>query len=129
LGVVVKVFPPTKPKCVYNNVLMHSDREIEKITRNICLRGNIEDFVDGVYAILRPGNGRGGFVIDTEERWSFYWSMRRLIGLENIEMIFDNIAVMIFPVFATASECKKQIIRVRQTKHFDITTGDIYQRI
>jgi hypothetical protein len=84
---------------------MHSDREIEKITRSICLRLNVENFVDGAYAIPRPGNGHGGFVIDTEERWSFYWSMRRLIGQKNIEMIFDSIAVVIFPVFATAPVC------------------------
>jgi hypothetical protein len=31
--------------------------------------------------------------------------MRKLIDLENIEMVFDNIAVMIFPVFATAPVC------------------------
>jgi hypothetical protein len=39
--------------------------------------------------------------------------MRRLIGLENIEIIIDNIAVMIFPVFATTPVCEKQFIRVR----------------
>jgi hypothetical protein len=25
LGVVVKFFPPTKPRCIYNNALMHND--------------------------------------------------------------------------------------------------------
>jgi hypothetical protein len=78
----------------------------------------VENFTDGVYAIPRPGNGNGGFVIDAEEKWSFYWSMRRLIGLENIEMIFDNITVMIFPVFATAPVCEKQFICVKNTETF-----------
>jgi hypothetical protein len=84
----------------------------------------VEVFTDGVYTIPRPGNGKGGFVIDAEEKWSFYWSMRRLIGLENIEMIFDKITVMIFPVFATAQVCEKQFIRVKNTVHSDITIGE-----
>jgi hypothetical protein len=62
----------------------------------------------------RPGDGHSSFVFDAEEKWSFYWSMRRLIVLENIERIFDKIAVMIFPVFATAPVCEKQFIRVKQ---------------
>jgi hypothetical protein len=102
---------------------MHNDREIEKITTSICLQWDVENFV-----IPRPGNGHGGFVIDAEEKWSFYCSTRRLIGLENIEMVFDNIAVMIFPVFATALICEKQFIRIRQTEHFDITIGELYQK-
>jgi hypothetical protein len=92
LGVVVKFFPPTKPRCVYNNA--HNEKHMPTMGRGELYRW--------VYAIPRPGDGNGGFVIDAEEKWSFYWSMRRLIGLENIEMIFDNITVMIFPVFATA---------------------------
>jgi hypothetical protein len=88
----------------------------------------VEDFTDGVYAIPRPGNGKGGFVIDTEEKWSFYWSMRRLIGLENIEMIFDNITVMVFPVFASAPVCEKEFIRVKNTVQSDITIGELYQK-
>jgi hypothetical protein len=128
LGVVVKFFLSTKLKCVFNNALMHNDREIEKITKSICLRWDVENFVDGVYAIPRPGNGRGGFVINTEESWSFYWSMRRLIGLENIEMKFDNIAVKIFPVLATSPVCEKQFIRVKPTEHFDITIGESNQK-
>jgi hypothetical protein len=54
--------------------------------------------------------------------------MRRLIGLENIEMIFDNITVMIFPVFATAPVCEKQFICVKNMEHFDITIGELYQK-
>jgi hypothetical protein len=84
----------------------------------------VGNFTDGVYAIPRLGNGNGGFVIDAEEKWS----MRKLIGLENIEMIFDNITVMIFPVFATAPVCEKQFIRDKHTEHFDITIGELYQK-
>jgi hypothetical protein len=72
LGVVVKFFPLNKPRCVYNNALMHNDREIEKITRNICQRWDVENFVDGVYAMPRLGNCHGGFVIDAEAKLSFY---------------------------------------------------------
>jgi hypothetical protein len=81
-----------------NNVLMHNNRDVDKITRSICLKWKVEDFGEGII---------GGFVIDTEGKWSFYWSMRRKTeSLDNIEMIFDNIAVMIFPAFATAPVCK-----------------------
>jgi hypothetical protein len=41
LGVVVKFFPSAKPKWVYNNVLIHGDREVEIITRSIRLRWNV----------------------------------------------------------------------------------------
>jgi hypothetical protein len=43
-------------------------------------------------------------------------------------MIFDNITVMIFPGFATAPVCKKQFIRLKNTEHFDMTIGELYQK-
>jgi hypothetical protein len=47
LGVVVKVFPPTKLKWIYNNVLMHKNIDVEKATRNICLKWDVDDFGEG----------------------------------------------------------------------------------
>jgi hypothetical protein len=62
---------------------------MEKITRNICLKWNVEEFGEGSETpIPIPGDGYDGFVISTEEKWSFYSSMRRFIGLDNIKMIF-----------------------------------------
>jgi hypothetical protein len=47
IGVVVKFFPITKPKWIYNNVLMHNNRDVDKITRNICLKWKLKTLAKG----------------------------------------------------------------------------------
>jgi hypothetical protein len=69
LGVVVKFFPPTKPRCVYKNALMHNDREIEKITEayayditwrtlpTVCMRYQDRAMVRVVSSLTQKKNG------------------------------------------------------------------------
>jgi hypothetical protein len=100
-------YPAIKPLWVFNNHLYWNLDMVASVEFDFCYGWKNEVFAEGGHRPVRkPGDGRGVYLRDTNYDNSFYSSFRRLVGLQSMDEVIDNICVMIMPIYDTTRVCR-----------------------